>query len=324
MKDKIIDQLVVNRLSRTQYNNITPSPDEVYIIEDKFDNVPTQNSVNLVNSGSLYNEISRLEGVSEEIEDNIGHMYDITVLNSEEDKTISNALNILHERIKVLENVIDTLTIDPHPSDPGNVFYMDLPKVKTIYKGNSFTIDFGSYYNNEYVEPTVRINNVELNDEVSSNYIEITKYDSQYVIKGIQISSSPLTLEFYQKVGGNIVSNIYTMKLNINDPNITEESPSAEPSLEPSPINPSTNPDETDPVTDPTTSEGTQEADPTNDINPSSEGSENNSTDTSTEPIIDENNTPTEADVTDSLDPSEEPKQNTLESALNDYENNNI
>lgn len=324
MKDKIIDQLVVNRLSRTQYNNITPSPDEVYIIEDKFDNVPTQNSVNLVNSGSLYNEISRLEGVSEEIEDNIGHMYDITVLNSEEDKTISNALNILHERIKVLENVIDTLTIDPHPSDPGNVFYMDLPKVKTIYKGNSFTIDFGSYYNNEYVEPTVRINNVELNDEVSSNYIEITKYDSQYVIKGIQISSSSLTLEFYQKVGGNIVSNIYTMKLNINDPNITEESPSAEPSSEPSPINPSTNPDETDPVTDPTTSEGTQEADPTNDINPSSEGSENNSTDTSTGPIIDENDTPTEADVTDSPDPSEEPKQNTLEQALNDYENNNI
>lgn len=324
MKDKIIDQLVVNRLSRTQYNNITPSPDEVYIIEDKFDNVPTQNSVNLVNSGSLYNEISRLEGVSEEIEDNIGHMYDITVLNSEEDKTISNALNILHERIKVLENVIDTLTIDPHPSDPGNVFYMDLPKVKTIYKGNSFTIDFGSYYNNEYVEPTVRINNVELNDEVSSNYIEITKYDSQYVIKGIQISSSSLTLEFYQKVGGNIVSNIYTMKLNINDPNITEESPSAEPSSEPSPINPSTNPDETDPVTDPTTSEGTQETDPTNDINPSSEGSENNSTDTSTGPIIDENDTPTEADVADSPDPSEEPKQNTLEQALNDYENNNI
>lgn len=329
MNEQALNQLIVNKLSREQYEALNnPSDSELYIIQEHFDNTPTQGSNHLVKSGpiatAIQNNANYINEVNNALTEELGDLNSVIefVNVQEEDRNVVNALNILSNKIKALENIIDTLTIDPHPSDSGNVFYMDLPKVKTIYKGDSFTIDFGSYYNNEYVEPTIRINNIELNDDISSNYIEIIKYDSQYIIKGIEISPSTLTLEFYQKVEGNIVSNIYAMKLNINDPNITGESssePSAEPSAEPFPETPTSNP-----VTDPTTSEVTEEVSPTDDINPPSpveNNSENNTTSTESSQNDD---TPQEENTTNSPDPSSEPEQNTLESVLSDYENGNI
>lgn len=59
MTDTIVNNLVINKLTRAQYNEIeNPSDTELYLIPDEIDDTPTSGSDNPITSDGVYNAIS--------------------------------------------------------------------------------------------------------------------------------------------------------------------------------------------------------------------------------------------------------------------------
>lgn len=59
MTDTIVSNLVINKLTRAQYDQIeNPSDTELYLIPDEIDDTPTSGSDNPVTSDGVYNAIS--------------------------------------------------------------------------------------------------------------------------------------------------------------------------------------------------------------------------------------------------------------------------
>lgn len=59
MTDTIVNNLVINKLTRAQYDQIeNPSDTELYLIPDEIDDTPTSGSDNLITSDGVYNAIS--------------------------------------------------------------------------------------------------------------------------------------------------------------------------------------------------------------------------------------------------------------------------
>ena len=58
MTDTNVTQLVINKLTKQQYENIqNPSETELYLVPDEIDNTPTSGSTNPVTSGGVYSYI---------------------------------------------------------------------------------------------------------------------------------------------------------------------------------------------------------------------------------------------------------------------------
>ena len=59
--DSNVNQLIINKLTKTEYNGLPSiSGEELYLVEEPLDNVPTLNSTNPVTSGGVY---TALQGV---------------------------------------------------------------------------------------------------------------------------------------------------------------------------------------------------------------------------------------------------------------------
>lgn len=58
MTDTNVTQLVINKLTKQQYENIpNPSETELYLVPDEIDNTPTSGSENPVTSGGVYSYV---------------------------------------------------------------------------------------------------------------------------------------------------------------------------------------------------------------------------------------------------------------------------
>jgi hypothetical protein len=57
--DTVVNNLVINKLTKAQYDNITHKSDtELYLVPDEIDTIPTQNSENCVTSGGVYTALA--------------------------------------------------------------------------------------------------------------------------------------------------------------------------------------------------------------------------------------------------------------------------
>ena len=66
MTDTIVNNLIINKLTKAQYDALTEKSDtELYLIPDIVDSTPTQNSENYVTSGGVYTALAAKANTSE-------------------------------------------------------------------------------------------------------------------------------------------------------------------------------------------------------------------------------------------------------------------
>lgn len=105
--DTIVNNLVINELTKAQYDEIeNPSDTELYLVSEVIDTAPTSGSDNLVTSGGVYTALSNKANISDipTVPSNI-----VTGLNS---SGVATAYTI---------KVVDSL---PSTADPSTIYFI--------------------------------------------------------------------------------------------------------------------------------------------------------------------------------------------------------